>query len=333
MPDPRAESIGIGLVGTGDIMRRGFVPAIKRSRSARIAAVLSRDLSRARALAREAECGEAYTDLREFLNSASVDAVVLASPDAAHEEQVVAAAAANVHVLCSKPMGATLRACLNMQEAVSRAGIVFAMSFPLRSHNAFKKIRDVVSSGRLGRIRYVRALWTRLRLPSDETWRTDARQTQFWAMGRHGAHLVDLAQWLFGEPEEVRAVISNPRDSGANDELAILLLTFASGLVFEIGVSILFGGGNSLEIFGDRATLHATNVFHYSDRPSPISIGADSIGYEPNDPFVEQIENLVAAIRGTEQPISGLSDGVRCVRIMESSIAAARQPGISVRVT
>jgi len=313
-------------------MRRGFVPAIKRSGIARIGAVLSSDLGRARILAAKAECEEAYADLGEFLKSPNVEAVVLATPDDAHERQVIASAEANVHVLCSKPMGATYRACLNMQDAVSSAGIVFAMSFPLRSHSAFKTIREIVSTGRLGRIRYLRALWTRLRLPSDETWRTDARQTQFWAMGRHGAHLVDLARWLFGEPDEVRAVISNPRDGGANDELAVLLLTFPGGLVFEIGVSILFGGGNSLDIFGEETSLHAKNIFQYSDRPSPISVGNEQVEYEPNDPFAEQIENFVAAIRGEQHPVSSLSDGVRCVRIMESAIASARQPGISIRV-
>lgn len=319
--------IDFGLVGTGDIMRRGFIPAVKQVAGTRITAVLSSSRARAQTLASEVGGARVYDDLGAFLTESGVRAVILATPDAAHEKQVVDAAAAGVHVLCSKPMAPTHAACLRMADAAATAGIVLAMSHPLRSHNAFKRIRSIVVGGELGKIRYARALWTRLRRPADELWRTDARQTRFWALGRHGAHLVDLARWLFGEPVEICAKISNPREGGPNDELAILLLTFPDGLIFEIAVSILFAGGNSLEIYGESGALQAKDVFQYSERVSPITIGDRVVEYEPNDPFVEQMANFVAAIRDGESPVSGASDGVRCVEIMERALRASQGAG------
>jgi predicted dehydrogenase len=315
--------IDFGLIGTGDIMRRGFIPAVRQTAGTRIAAVLSTSHVRAQALANEVGGAQPFVDLQAFFTESGIQAVILATPDAAHEQQVMEAAKAGVHILCSKPMAPTHAACMRMAEAAAAAGIVLAMSHPLRSHNAFKRIRNVVAAGELGKIRYVRALWTRLRKPADELWRMDAQQTRFWALGRHGAHLVDLARWLFGEPVEVRAKISNPREGGPNDELAILLLTFADGLVFEIAVSILFAGGNSLEIYGEEGALRANDVFQYSERISPISIGDRPVKYEPNDPFAEQLANFVAAIREGEPLISPASDGVRCVGIMEQALRSS----------
>jgi D-xylose 1-dehydrogenase (NADP+, D-xylono-1,5-lactone-forming) len=315
--------IEVGLVGTGDIMRRGFVPAAQKLDGVRITGVLSGDLDRARALASNVGGVRAYDDLTAFLTQSGVQAIILATPDAAHEKQVREAATAGIHVLCSKPMAPTHAACVRMADAAASAGIVLAMSHPLRSHNAFKRIKDVLESGELGRVRYVRALWTRLRNPTDELWRMDAEQTRFWALGRHGAHLVDLARWLFGEPVEVRAKISNPREGGPNDELAVLLLTFADGLIFELTVSILFAGGNCLEIYGENAVLRASNVFQYSERMLPITIGDHTIEYESNNPFVEQLANFVDAIREGSPLVSPAWDGVRCVEIMERALASS----------
>lgn len=321
--------IDIGLIGTGDIMRRGFIPAVRQIAGTRITAVLSSSRGRAETLAGEVGSARAYDDLGVFLATSGIRAVILATPDAAHEQQVIEAAKAGVHVLCSKPMAPTSAACVRMVDAAAAAGIVLAMSHPLRSHNAFKQIRNIVASGELGRIRYVRALWTRLRNPADELWRMDAQQTRFWALGRHGAHLVDLARWLFGEPAEIRAKISNPREGGPNDELAILHLTFPDGLVFEITVSILFAGGNSLEMYGESSVLRANDIFQYSARISPMTIGDRVVGYEPNDPFAEQVANFVAAIREGELLISPAWDGVRCVEIMEHALRSSQ--GLSGR--
>lgn len=316
--------VGIGLIGTGDIIRRGFVAAVRETAGAKVTAVLSNSLSRSESFAREIDCAEAYQDLTAFLRSPNVQAVILATPDAAHERQVIEAAAAGVHVLCSKPMTSTYAGCLRMMDAVSKSGIVFAMSHPLRTHNAFRRIREIIASGRLGKVRLVRALWTRLRLPSDELWRTDPRQTHFWALGRHGFHLVDLSRWYFGDPVEVQVRISNPRYGGPNDELSLVVLTYPDGLVVEIVVSILFKGGNSLEIYGEEGVLLAKNIFQYSLERSPITLDGDPIFYDPNNVFAEQVENFVSVIQGGGSLISGIEDGMRSVKIVERALEAAR---------
>ena len=148
---PADGTVGIGILGTGGIVRRSFVPAVKATPGARLIGVLSRDRQRARAFADQVGIPEAYDDLAALLGNPDVHAVIIATPDALHEPQAIAAA---------------------------EAGVIFAMGYSLRFLNHIRMIRDLARGGRVGRVRYARALWTSKTAASQETWRTDPAQAR-----------------------------------------------------------------------------------------------------------------------------------------------------------
>jgi 1,5-anhydro-D-fructose reductase (1,5-anhydro-D-mannitol-forming) len=309
--------VGIALLGTGAIVRRSFVGAVRKSPDARLVAVLSRSLERARQAADEFEVSEAYHDLDTLLASPSVHAVIVATPDALHESQVLAAAAAGVHILCEKPMTTTAAGCRRMRDAVAHAGVTFAMGYSLRFLNSLNRIRDIVHAGTLGTVRFARATWPSRTEAGQETWRTRPELARYWAMSRVGTHLIDLYRWYFGEPVDVKASLVAPRDGGPNEELATVVLTFADGLIAELTVTVLFATGNTLEIHGDSGVLVGQNVFRYAPEISPISVNGEPVRYEPNDPFADEVADFVRAIKLGGRPRAGAEDGVRNVEIME----------------
>ena len=314
-----AGPLGIAVLGTGGIVRRSFVPAVRITLDARLVAVLSRDKQRARAFADEFAIPEAYDDLGALLKNPDVHAVIVATPDALHEPHVIAAAHAGVHVLCEKPMTTTPAGCARMADAVRRAGVTFAMGYSLRFLNHLRAVREIVRSGRLGRVRYARALWTSKTLASQETWRIDPAQARHWALGRVGTHLVDFYRWCFGEPVGVSGTILRPRDGGPNDELSTVVLTFPQGLIAELTVSVLFPPGNSLEIHGEDGALLGSDVFGYARKRPPTTVNGEPLVYEPNDAFGEEVADFVRAIRTGTPPSAGLDDGMRNVAIMEAA--------------
>ena len=125
-------TLGIGLLGTGSIATRAFAPAVNAVEGASLTAVLSRERSRGETFAQQFGIPAVYDNLEELLRSPHVQAIIVATPDAAHEPQVIAAAQAGVHVLCEKPMTATYAGCQRMAEAVRAGGITFAMGYSLR---------------------------------------------------------------------------------------------------------------------------------------------------------------------------------------------------------
>ena len=122
-------SLGIALLGTGQIADHAFAPAVQATDGAQLVAVLSRDQRLGAAFAQRHAIPAVYDDLAALLRSPQVDAVIVATPDATHEPQVIAAAQAGKHILCEKPMTTTVAGCQRMAEVIRASGITFAMGY------------------------------------------------------------------------------------------------------------------------------------------------------------------------------------------------------------
>lgn len=79
-------------------------------------------------------------------------AALIATPDTEHLAPALAALAAGHHVLLEKPMASSLEACVQLVEAAERAQRQLHVCHVLRYTPFFQAVRDVVASGRLGRI-------------------------------------------------------------------------------------------------------------------------------------------------------------------------------------
>ena len=137
-------TLGLALLGTGRIAESAFVPAIHAVECARLVAVLSRDHRRGAAFAQQYNIPEAYDRLDTLLQDPQVEAVIVATPDAMHEPQVIAAARAGKHVLCEKPMTTTHAGCMRMVAAVRASGITFAMGYNNRFNTALERINALL---------------------------------------------------------------------------------------------------------------------------------------------------------------------------------------------
>src|SRR3972149_5750923 len=131
--------VRIGLIGTGWIGQH-HGQNILANEHAELVAVYNPTESKAKAfLERQgcpAEINKRYEDL---LKREDVDAVVIASPNASHAEQAIAAAEAGKHIYLEKPLAITLEDCRKVIKAVTRAGVKSDMGYhrrlsPLTQH-------------------------------------------------------------------------------------------------------------------------------------------------------------------------------------------------------
>jgi len=142
-------SVGIGVLGTGGIATR-VAGSIEAAEGARVAAILSRDHARAAGMATAHAAATPYVSLDRLLADPAVDAVYVATPNALHAEQAIAALAAGKHVLVEKPMALDVEAAEAMVAAAATAGRVLAVGFHLRFHPAHGALREMVAGGELG---------------------------------------------------------------------------------------------------------------------------------------------------------------------------------------
>lgn len=140
-----------------------------------------------------------------------LDAVVIATPHYAHEEQAVRAFENHLHVLCDKPAGVYSRQARQIAEARERAGgdLVYAMVFNQRTNPLYRRMKELVESGRYGRIKRVNWVVTDWYRPDfyyqSSPWRATWDKDGGGTMLNQCPHNLDLMQWICGVPARVQA--------------------------------------------------------------------------------------------------------------------------------
>jgi len=169
-------------------------------------ALCGRDAAAVTAAADRQGWASAETDWRELIARPDIDVVDICVPGDLHAEIAIAALDAGKHVLCEKPLANTPAEAEAMTAAAQRAaarGIRSMTGFNYRRAPALALARSLVADGRLGEIRHVRATYLQDWLTDSSfplTWRLRRERAGSGALGDLGAHIIDLAQYLTGEP-------------------------------------------------------------------------------------------------------------------------------------
>jgi predicted dehydrogenase len=149
---------------------------------------------------------EYATDWRAVLSRPDIDVVDIVTPPSMHAEMAIAAAQAGKHIFCEKPFVLTVEEAQRTVEAVQRAGVKHVLGFNYRRVPALALAKQLIESGRLGKIFHYRAVYL-------QDWIMDPQFPRIWKLtkamagaGPHfdlNSHLVDLALFLVGKISRV----------------------------------------------------------------------------------------------------------------------------------
>ncbi|MGW0546127.1 Gfo/Idh/MocA family protein [Streptomyces altiplanensis] len=291
-----------------------------------LAAVCGRDRTAVRAAADQHGWAAAETDWRALIARDDVQIVDICTPGDSHAEIAVAALEAGKHVLCEKPLANSVAEAETMTAAAGRArarGQVAMVGFNYRRVPAMTYARRMIAEGRLGALRHVRVTYLQDWLVDPEfplTWRLQRQHAGSGALGDLGAHIVDLAQFLAGEPlVGVSAltetfVRSRPLPAGATaglsgaggaearrgevtvDDAALFTGRLASGALASFEATRTAAGRKnalSIELNGERGSLafdlERLNELSFHDHTEPaVTAGFRRILVtEPGHPYLE----------------------------------------------
>jgi predicted dehydrogenase len=213
-------SLSIGLVGCGGMGRRHLsaYAALARVRldGFALAAVCDPRVSAAHEMADLAaellgSRPAVFSDHRELIASATVEALDLVTDPPTHHLIAVPALEAGLHVICEKPLGVTVRACRLMVDAAERSGALLATAENYRRDGPNRLARAVLERGLLGEIH----LMVEINVGGDDgvvisPWR-HIRESGSIALDM-GAHYADIFSYYLGQLESVvgTAFIAEP---------------------------------------------------------------------------------------------------------------------------
>ncbi|MFZ4300637.1 Gfo/Idh/MocA family protein [Streptomyces cinereoruber] len=290
-----------------------------------LAAVAGRDADAVRAAARRHGWAAAETDWRALIARDDVQLVDICTPGDSHAEIAIAALEAGKHVLCEKPLAnsvAEAEAMTAAAEAAAARGRIAMVGFNYRRVPALAYARGLVAEGRLGTLRHVRVTYLQDWLVDPDfplTWRLEREHAGSGALGDLGAHAVDLAQYLAGEPlvgvsaltetfVRERPLLAgaaaglSPAPAGGTrgrvtvDDAALFTGRLASGALASFEATRMAAGRKNalrLEINGERGSLafdlERLNELSFHDHTEPaVTAGFRRVLVtEPGHPYLE----------------------------------------------
>lgn len=270
--------IRLGMIGGGE---GAFIGAVHRiaarldDKYQLVAGALSSSPQRAAASAaalgldpsRSYESFEAMAKA-EAARPDGVEAVAVVTPNHLHYAAARAFLEAGVHVICDKPVTATLDEAQALADCVARSGRLFIVTYNYSGYPMVRHARRLVAEGALGALRLIEVEYVQGWLSHDlerqgskqAEWRTDpARAGAGGALGDIGVHAYHLAAFVSGEaPESLLADLARFVPGRRLDDNAAVLLRYASGARGRLWASqVAVGEENelSLRIYGEHGAI------------------------------------------------------------------------------
>jgi predicted dehydrogenase len=246
--DFRVALIGCGLIGN---KRAAFLD------TKQIAVCCDVNLARAEELALNVGA-RATADFREAITDNDVDLVIVATINSTLAQVSCAAINAGKHVLIEKPAGLSPQQIGEIADAASANNVLVRVGFNHRFHPALRKARELVDSGTIGPLMFLRARYGHGgRAGYNREWRADPKLSGGGELIDQGVHLIDLAGWFLGEFTRVEGHAATYFWNMPVDDNAFLSLRTGAGQTAWLHVSCtewknLF----SFEIYGRTGKLH-----------------------------------------------------------------------------
>lgn len=315
------ERPGVGLIGCGRIALQAHLPAYGRLRHRlELVAVADVRMEQAERAARQGGADAWYDDYRQLLERRDVQFVDVCTPQALHAEHVVAALEAGKHVICEKPMAASLEEADRMLAAARRAGRNLMIAHSRRFTPRYMEIKRMVRDGDIGKVRFVKENERRTRAEEDAAWQPQpgrpwATLPEFagsMALGL-GIHECDLLRWLM--EDEVESVYAESRTVGDDDPMPAYFsftLCFRGGGLATSEMACHLPRGypyfHAMEVIGEKGGIRALDsdmqaLATYDAQGMHYPIAAQTLQYVPSAYEREIGEFVRATLDGRPMPL------------------------------
>lgn len=257
----------VGVIGTGAIGRTHIERINNKLSGAKVIACADVNVDFCKSIA--AKYGiTAYGTGEELIEKAGVDAVVVTTSDAFHEQYVMAAIKAEKYVFCEKPLAPSAEACKRIVEAELAAGKqLLQVGFMRRYDPGYRQLKDAIQSRRYGEPLLLHCA------------HRNATITEPWdnasAVENSMVHEIDVLRWLLGEDyatAEVRFGKSTRKAKAGLHDPQIMILTTKSGVRIDVESFVCNG-----QCYDIRCEVVCEDAILNLPKPATIEVLANTI--------------------------------------------------------
>jgi predicted dehydrogenase len=321
-----------GVLGVANIATEKVIPAMQRAERCDIAAIASRNESKAREAAERLGIARAHGSYEALLADPEIEAIYNPLPNELHVPWTIKALEAGKHVLCEKPIALDAGEARTVIAARDRAGKLVAEAFMVRYHPQWRRARELAQSGAIGRLGAIQTFFS-YRLLDPENVRN--RPPGGGGLYASGCYPIHTARYVAGaHPTRVVATL-NRDPKFATDRLASAILEFPGGRHLTFTAATQLSAHQRVTIVGEAGRIEVLIPFNaLPDRPMRIVVddGADLIGggarvedFPVCDQYGMQGDAFSRAVLG-EAPLEfPLEDAVLNMRVIDALFRSAER--------
>jgi predicted dehydrogenase len=342
--------VRLGIIGTGGMggnhLRNALaIPTVT------VAALCDTDPGRLSAAVAELKV-PGFSSYEKLIDAGVVDAVLVSTPHFQHTPVAVAAFARNLHVLTEKPVAVHVNDVRKMTRAYQEArarkpGLQFAAMFQQRTLPAWRKVKEMLDAGQLGKIlraTWIVTDWFRPQVYFGNGWRGTWKGDGGGVLLNQSPHQVDLFWWFFGLPSRVHgfAGFGKYHAIEVEDEVSAFF-EYADGKIGHLITGTAeCPGTNRLEIAAEMGKIvveaeairfqrTASSALDYiRDSKEPFGKLASADVPVPIDPVVGSphkavLENFAEAILHGSPLVAPAEEGIHSVMMTNAIILSAKR--------
>ena len=201
-----------GVLGVANIAVRKVIPAMHLGQWSEIAAIASRDLSKAKSAAEQLNIPKAYGSYEELIADPDIEAIYNPLPNNLHVEWTTKAAQAGKHVLCEKPLGMNTDDARQLISVRDETGVKIEEAFMVISHPQWVSVLDTIAAGDIGEVRAVEGHFSYNNQDLNNI--RNKPETGGGGLMDIGCYMIFFSRLVFGaEPKRVVSLVEEHQES------------------------------------------------------------------------------------------------------------------------
>ncbi|GMU94761.1 MULTISPECIES: Gfo/Idh/MocA family oxidoreductase [Ignavibacterium] len=324
--------IKIGVIGLGSIAQLVHLPNLTKLDNAEVVAVSEIKKNRLNTIADKFGINHRFSDYREMLENADLDAVIISTPTNTHKDIAIDCLNADKDVLVEKPLARTFAEAKAVVDTARKNKKKLMVGMNLRYRPDTMLLRSIVSSGEIGEPFYAKCGWVR-RQSSEEKWFTKKEEAGGGVIIDLGIHLLDLALWLMNYPEINSVSCKTYQLNTKNvEDTAISFIKFKNNSLINLEVSWSMPTDKDhffLSVFGTKGsfTLSPLHVYKRINDEildlTPAQVDNATMLFKKS--YMNELRSFVGAVKGLNPVLSPGDEALERMKIIEAMYLSAQK--------
>lgn len=319
--------INWGVLGCSNISKIAAIPAILEAQNANLYAVASRSKDKADDYYNMFNPQKAYYSYEEMLEDKNIDAVYVSLPNSMHKHWSIMAMKSGKHVLCEKPMSVSAKDTDEMRDESIKDNVLLMEAFMYRLNPKTIKVKELVDSGAIGKVKNIYANFTFFEPVSDLA--VFKKELAGGCTYDVGCYCINIMRYITGEEPGSVFAKSIFLDNGSGVDInTSAILEFKSG----IPGMLVCGFGNFLtnkyEIYGTKGRIEVPYAFLPEEINRIIIEKEDSIQeirIKSKSQYTLEIEHFSDCILNNAKPYITLDDTSNNIKVLEAILKSSNE--------